>query len=209
MKKPVRAKAKNPTKSTKTNKPKKGPKELDKIARENLKLQAVIDKTTQELKQKNRELEIEAALDRVRSRSMAMQKSDELGAVVHLINDQVIRLGIQVDNTLINTDFSVIGNGFNTWIARTEQQYLEKFHIPDNENLIQRKIRLALKKGVEYYIDSYTKAEKDNYYKWLYQHSDLSRVSDERKKSILDAPGLSRATVLSKTPSSHTYVTIG
>ena len=50
-------------------------------------------KLKKELAQKNRELEIEAALERVRARTMAMQKSDELLDAASLLFEQVKSLG--------------------------------------------------------------------------------------------------------------------
>ena len=61
---------------------------LEKISKENLELRDAVKRRTVELEQKNSELEIEAALERVRSRTMGMQKSKELGEVSRVINDQ-------------------------------------------------------------------------------------------------------------------------
>ncbi|MEJ7674820.1 MAG: nuclear transport factor 2 family protein [Chitinophagaceae bacterium] len=48
---------------------------FDQISAENLQLRDAIKRRTIELEQKNRELEIETALERVRARTMAMQKA--------------------------------------------------------------------------------------------------------------------------------------
>jgi signal transduction histidine kinase len=49
---------------------------------------ALLEKTLAELEQKNRELEIEAALERVRTRAMAMHHSDELTEVLSVVFEQ-------------------------------------------------------------------------------------------------------------------------
>ena len=68
---------------------------IDKIAEENQELRDAIKRRTAELEIKNRELEIEAALERVRARSMSMQSSDELHDVLCVLFQQFDVLGIQ------------------------------------------------------------------------------------------------------------------
>src|SRR6188474_3032882 len=50
----------------------------DKIKAENIQLRDAVKRRTEELENKNRELEIETALERVRAKTMAMQKPSEL-----------------------------------------------------------------------------------------------------------------------------------
>ena len=61
---------------------------FDELKVENKKLRDAIQSRTIELERKNRELEIKAALERVRARTMAMHKSDELGATSLLLFDE-------------------------------------------------------------------------------------------------------------------------
>ncbi|MBX9780398.1 MAG: hypothetical protein K2X26_08635, partial [Chitinophagaceae bacterium] len=145
-----------------------------------------------------REAQIEAALERVRSSSLAMQKSDELADVVYVMDTEIDKLGIQVDSTTINVEFSDKGNGFNLWVARRGQQLLEKFFVPEGENSIHKKIRWAIENKIEYYTESLSKAEKNKYYKWIYTYSDFKGLPEERKQFVLNSPGSTRATVLSK-----------
>ncbi|MEO6288635.1 MAG: hypothetical protein ABIO76_01870, partial [Ginsengibacter sp.] len=53
-----------------------------------------------------REAKIEAALERVRARSMGMHKSEELVAVVRILDREIIGLGVEVNGTQIVTDFA-------------------------------------------------------------------------------------------------------
>src|SRR5215831_19422533 len=64
---------------------------LDRTERLKRTTAVLLEQTIEELEQKrksvelqNRELEIEAALERVRTRTMAMQKSEELQDVAHM-----------------------------------------------------------------------------------------------------------------------------
>ena len=44
------------------------------------------------------EAQIETALERVRSRSMGMRKSEELKEVIKIVYDQFVHLNIQIDH---------------------------------------------------------------------------------------------------------------
>src|SRR5687767_7202165 len=74
--------------------------ELDRTEKVKKTTAILLEETITELEQKriaveeqNRVLEIEAALERVRSSTMAMQKSDELREAVRVIYEQLQQLG--------------------------------------------------------------------------------------------------------------------
>ena len=67
---------------------------INKIHRENLELRDAVKRHTAELENMNRELEVEAALERVRSRTMAMQSSDELTEAATEMFSQIKGLGL-------------------------------------------------------------------------------------------------------------------
>jgi len=52
-----------------------------------------------------KEAQIEAALERVRSRTMGMQKSDELKEVIQIVYEQFIHLNINIDHTGFVLDY--------------------------------------------------------------------------------------------------------
>jgi len=66
----------------------------EQITKENQELRDAIKRRTVELEQKNRELEIEAALEKVRSRTMAMRNSEELAELSLELVKQVQALGV-------------------------------------------------------------------------------------------------------------------
>ncbi|MBT8293159.1 MAG: nuclear transport factor 2 family protein [Eudoraea sp.] len=57
-------------------------------------LEKSLEEKMAELQDKNRELEVEAALERVRSKTMAMHNSQEVGATVVTLFDEVMKLGL-------------------------------------------------------------------------------------------------------------------
>ncbi|MFS4417097.1 ATP-binding protein [Maribacter sp. 2307ULW6-5] len=70
---------------------------LDKVHLENQKLRKAIKRTTFELEAKNRELEVEGALERIRTEATAMKKSSNLFDVVVLMRKEFLSLGHQAD----------------------------------------------------------------------------------------------------------------
>jgi serine phosphatase RsbU (regulator of sigma subunit) len=67
---------------------------INEWQKKNEKLERMVAEKTADLEIKNRELEIETALERVRTKTMAMYKSDELGASIYTLFNQLRELGI-------------------------------------------------------------------------------------------------------------------
>ncbi|HKL18682.1 MAG TPA: ATP-binding protein [Halalkalibaculum sp.] len=144
-----------------------------------------------------RESQIEAALEKVRSRSMGMQSSDELIQVVREIGKGIHVLGINTHYSQIFTDYSLNPkDGLNIWVDVEGQNYLEKFHIPYIDHFITQKFYNPLNDGLEFLDNQFSKSDKDSYFKLLFEHSDLKKVPRERKNMILDAPGWTRFTAV-------------
>ncbi len=145
-----------------------------------------------------REAQIEAALERVRSRSMAMHKSEELVEVVRILDKEIIGLRVEVSGTQIVTDFANPEDGVNDWYAREGQDDLEKFHIPYLEHPITNRLINALNKNVDFYTENYSKAEKNKYFRLLFKYSDFAKFSKERQEFVYHSPAYIRAVVASK-----------
>lgn len=99
---------------------------FDKINEENIELREAIQRRTFELQEKNRELEIESALEKVRSRTMAMQRSDELAETSFLLDQQVRALGIQTWGCA----FNIYGDGESTEWFGNEAGGINTYTIP-------------------------------------------------------------------------------
>jgi len=145
-----------------------------------------------------REAQIEAALERVRSRSMGIHKSEELIEVVRLLDKEINRLGVEVNGSQIVTDFANPEAGVNDWFALEGQNYLEKFHIPYLEHPLTKKIYNSLHDGVGFYTENYSKVDKNKYFRLLFKYSDFRKEPKERQEFLYHSPGMTRATVLFK-----------
>jgi len=70
---------------------------FENVKTENIELKEAIKRRTQELELKNRELEIESALNRIRAEATAMKKSNDLLDVVVTLRTEFIKLGNQAE----------------------------------------------------------------------------------------------------------------
>ncbi|WP_167611371.1 ATP-binding protein [Maribellus sediminis] len=153
----------------------------------------------QKAEEQAREAQIEAALERLRARSMGMHHSRELIEVVRLLEKEVRGLGIQfVAGTQIITDFSDPKKGVIDWIAVEGRDYLEKFHIPYLDHPIMDNAFQAVQDGKNFYKEKYSKTEKNRFFRLLFKYSDFKRTPVERQKFILEAPGYARSVVVNK-----------
>ncbi len=77
---------------------------LEKISKENLELREAIKRRTIELEQKNRQLEIEASLERVRVVAISMTKQEDLMEIARALFNELNLLGFtSMRNVIINT----------------------------------------------------------------------------------------------------------
>jgi signal transduction histidine kinase/ketosteroid isomerase-like protein len=142
-----------------------------------------------------REAQIEAALEKIRSRSLAMHKSNELQEVIKVVMERLNELGIAMDSVNINIP-SKDRKSVTAWVASQSHDYTQGFSVPWKiENTIQKELTEAYESGMDYFSKSYGKEAKDEYFRDLFEHSDFRHIPDERKAFILHAPayGISSA----------------
>src|SRR6056297_596770 len=95
---------------------------FEQVSKENQKLRDAIKRRTAELENKNRELEVEAALERVRTQSMAMQHPDDLDKVNKELLTQLQKLQIEVYRSWIDI-FHVEEGHVLTWSTDFEGNF--------------------------------------------------------------------------------------
>ena len=148
-----------------------------------------------ELAAKNRDLQIEAALERVRSRTMAMQKSEELKEVIQLIFEQLKQLNFNIDSANFALDYKE-SNDFNLWLSSAGQSYPTKVHTPYVDLPIFNRFIEAKKNGVDFLTENYSFEEKNAFFYHFFKN--VQGVTDERKEFVMGTAGYARSTVLMK-----------
>jgi hypothetical protein len=138
-------------------------------------------KLEKELALKNRELKIEEALERIRSRSMAMQKSDELLEVIQLVYVQLVRLNFKIDSANFCLNYKE-SDDFTFWTAISGRPYPTEFHIPFFDHPWFIRFKEAKKKRLQFTADNYSFEEKNRF--WICIFSIMHLQSPKNEKII-------------------------
>lgn len=138
-----------------------------------------------------REAQIETALERVRSRSMGMHKSDELKEVIRLVLEQLVHLKINAEHAGFYIDYKV-HDDMHIWLADPN---IEPFYatIPYFDTPTWNSFLEAKAKGTAFHTDLLDFEEKNRFYKSLFK---LFTVPEEAKEFYLRCKGLAVSTVL-------------
>jgi signal transduction histidine kinase len=139
-----------------------------------------------------REAQIEAALERVRSRTMAMQKSEELKEVIQLVYDQFIHLNIHIEHTGFVVDYTPKGD-WHFWIADKHEVPSKITHTYFN-SVWANQFNKAKEEGVDFFTTNLNFEEKNKFYKDLLKL--IPGVPEETLEFYLSCPGLAATTVL-------------
>lgn len=151
------------------------PWHLEEWRRERETLQNLVDQQTEELLLKNRELEIESALERVRAQSLAMHHSSELSSVVDTLLQEFTNLKFTLTFCIINLiDEEDMSN--TVWAANPEtgkdpESYYMKFEDYPFHHAMWDAWK-AQKKRFVYTIEG---EEKKIYDEYLYSKTEFSR----------------------------------
>lgn len=151
----------------------------------------------QKAEAQTREAQIEAALEKVRSRSLAMHKSDELQEVVNTVFERFTGLDVGMDSASIAI-FREGVKSFDYWIASPVQRQSISFHIPYFDSSITKDMWIARESGKDFLGKSYSYEEKNEWFNHAFEHSGFKFLPDDRKRFILDSPAISVSIALSK-----------
>jgi signal transduction histidine kinase len=144
-----------------------------------------------------RKTQIEVALERVRSSSLAMHKSDELKDVVKVVFENLTSLGLEkIDAVNIN----ILHEGskeFDLWLAALGQNYTRNFRLPYFDHQIANDFFIALEQKEISYKKVYSYEVKNEYFKYMFENSDNKYLPEERKALILNGNAYAVSVALS------------
>ena len=152
--------------------------------RKNEELQNLVDEKTSELLNKNRELEIEASLERVRAVAMSMNKPDDLLSICEVSFKEFQKLGFEnIRNAIIH-------------IPNDQQKYFMDYDFSEFTGEAITKIEYGSHPIVDDYLEKIRSA-KDAYFEVVIEKDQLEGWKDFRKKSgQMDDPRLDKATAI-------------
>ncbi len=139
-----------------------------------------------------REAQIEAALERVRSRTMAMYKSDELNEVITLVFKELRALDIFMHGAMVYL-FDDPDEGFSLWLQDSAFSFAKIVQFTLMDHPFFNSLIKAKDSAGKILTDLLNKREKDRFFEFSLEHSDLQHVTEERKQFVLSKPGYSRS----------------
>ncbi len=156
--------------------------EREKIQRHELEQAKKIEKAY-------RELEIEAALERVRSTSMAMRHTSELQGVVNTVAEQLQKINMDINGGVFIVINDEVDRHVPIWGSGGAADYAAKAVVPFLDRPIFKCLRDAIKEEKDFLVEEYSKKEKVEFFEHLFNHQPWSSVPEEKKKQLLSLPG--------------------
>jgi hypothetical protein len=158
---------------------------MEQISKENQELRDAIKRRTVELTQKNRELEIEASLERVRARAMAMQNSNELSELVDTVFQELTKLDFSLAACIINViDGDDKSN--TVWCTNPEPgKDPESYYLKFENFKFHHGMWKAWKARKNSWVYTLEGTEKDTYQEYLFNETELKRFSNKAKKEFM------------------------
>ncbi|HLG31760.1 MAG TPA: nuclear transport factor 2 family protein, partial [Ignavibacteriaceae bacterium] len=139
-----------------------------------------------------KEARLETALERVRARTMAMQKSEELKEVIQVVYEQFVHLNIYIEHTGFVMDYKA-RDDYDIWIA-DKLGAPSQVTIPYFDSVYYNRFNEAKEKGMDFFATNLTFEEKNRFYQKLFKY--VPGLPEEAKEFLFSCPGLAVSTVL-------------
>ncbi|MGB5849905.1 MAG: nuclear transport factor 2 family protein, partial [Ignavibacteriaceae bacterium] len=133
----------------------------------------------------SKEAQIELALERIRARTMAMQKSDELREAVLVIYEQLQHLNFEAQACNIIIIDKDTGD-MQFWVSGFSQEiYPESYYIPRLNHHYHEDQLTAWREGVKYAVYEYSGKEKKSFDKIFFTQTDFKNVPENAKQFMI------------------------
>ncbi len=150
----------------------------------------------QKAEAQSREAQIELALERVRARTMAMHKSEELIEIMAVMFEQLVQLQFHTDAITLSLEYKA--NLLNLWMAIPGETYPAELRIPYISLPFVNRIMKAVRSGADFYSTTCGLEEKNRWINHLFEHTIVKYTPEERKLFLLQAPGIALSLALGK-----------
>lgn len=165
------------------------------LSTQNETLELQVSERTAELSQKNGELVIEAALERVRTQSMAMQHSDDLQKVITVVSVQLQALGFEFD--YVNFVVVRADRGWDSYNAVPDNDEIVNYTIPYVEHKLFSQGEEVIQQGLDFFTYTLTLEEKNDWLTYIFNQPIYRDVPYEYKQLLIDLPGMAGSVVVS------------
>ncbi|MBT8300011.1 MAG: hypothetical protein KJO63_01650, partial [Maribacter sp.] len=135
-----------------------------------------------------REAQIEAALEKVRSRSLAMHKPDELQEVITVVAEKLQELGVIFDvGGVILCTYFPDNKDVVHWIASPDLSSSQSYLVPYFDNPIFSESWESKNRGDNYFSKEFTVEAKNHFFEYAFEHSDYKHFPEDYKQHVLEA----------------------
>ena len=150
-----------------------------------------------------REAQVEVALEKIRSRSMAMNKTDELEEVVTVVFEKLKELNIKFDGGTSIVTFVEGSKDCTLWVADPGLLSASTLHLPFPHDTIANQHIIAdfwnaRESGLDFFSNDYSFEEKNTYFKYLFEYADNKAFPDNVKNEILATQSFSHSIAFAK-----------
>jgi len=139
-----------------------------------------------------KEAQIETSLERVRSRSLAMQKSEELKEVIQVVYEQFVHLNVNTEHTGFVIDYKLRDDR----LIRVASKYgvPSQLTIPYFDCEYYNSFNEAKDKGWDFFASNLSFEDKNNFYRELFKY--IPGLPEDAKEFYFNCRGLAISTVL-------------
>ena len=135
-----------------------------------------------------REAQIDAALEQIRSRTMAMHKPDELQEVVTVVAERLMDLGVVIDaGGVIICTYLENSKDVVHWLASPDFSSSKPYLLPYFDHRIFNEAWHSRESGDDFFSKAYSVEDKNSFFEHAFEHSDYRYWPEEIKQSIMSA----------------------
>jgi len=142
-----------------------------------------------------KEAQIELALERVRARALAMQKSDELLDVIKVVAQQLLSLDFKIGAATFSLNYQET-NDFDLWMAVPGSPDVSKIHVPYFDHPLFNNFIKAKESGADFLVQQLSFEEKNSYFDHFFKNTIGN--SGEAEKWVYNSKGYAGSEVLMK-----------
>ena len=162
---------------------------FDELKLENKKLRDAIKSRTIELERKNRDLKVEAALERVRAEALVMKHTSELQDVVNKVSQQLQLLAVDVNGGVFIVINEELDRDFYMWGSEGVTSYVQKSCIPFLDHPTFINLRNAIKNRSGFMVEEFTGEERTVFFTHLFKYQPFNMAPLERQRHLLNLDG--------------------
>ena len=136
-----------------------------------------LDKKNAAIQRLERELQIEAALEQVRARTMAMQRSEELQDTAKVLFEQILSLGVPSSGCGFNI-WDDDRQSATAWMAGTVEKLMPSFKTSSKEDIFL-KIYEASERGESLFVKELSGKEIEDHNRYMMTYPIFKRIAEK------------------------------